>query len=492
MTGEASAKYNVLFITADQLRFDALGCSGNPAARTPAIDRLAAEGVRFESMFVQSPVCQPSRAAFMTGRYPRNHGVKWNGSALNENELTMLEHFKRNGYVTAMIGKHRIRQQRFAQAIDVQAADNIRRVWRKEREDGDYTVEPGQENEFEAYVRSRGYEYRTGYALPNFRSNLGTVPSSLPEDCHLDAYVGMKGAEFLRSRDGGEPFFLWLGFYGPHHPYVPSGPFARMFDSIPLPPMRRSPFDLAKKPPEYRMFCESDRHKFRGFLSASEEKLNKMRAAYYGMVSQLDRQLGLVLEALEETGQADNTMIVFLSDHGDFLGDHGIPGKAPFLLDCMLHVPCILRVPNGKRGGAVRGLAESVDIFPTLCALAGIDIPRHVQGFDLSAAVLDPQRRLVACREEIYAEAVDKKCIRTQRWKYVHYPCKPYGELYRLDEDPHELDNVHDEYPEVVREMRERYYAVLDRTEETVHPSYKQITGTDPRSGERMTLFMTV
>lgn len=487
----APAQKNVLFITADQLRYDALGYTGNAAARTPAIDRLASESARFERMYAQSPVCQPSRATIMTGRYPRHHGVKWNGSALNENELTLLTHFKRSGYATAMIGKHHIRQQRFAQSIDAQAADQIRRVWSKERPNGDYSI-AGHENEFEAYVRLRGYDYKTGFALPGLRANLGAVPSDLPEDCHIDAYVGRKAAEYVRSRGEERPFFLWLGFYGPHHPYVPSGPFARMFDSVRLPPARKSPRDFEKKPAEYRMYCESEKHKFKGFLQAQEETFDKMRAAYYGMVSQLDRQLGLVLEALKDTGQYENTVIAFLSDHGDFLGDHGIPGKAPFLLDCMLHVPCLLRSPDSNRGGSVRELAESVDIFPTVCALAGVESPRHVQGFDLSGRVLDPGARLAAPRAEIYAEAVDKKCIRTERWKYIHYPGKTYGELYDLTDDPHELNNVYAELPGVVAELRARYYACLDRTEETVHPSYKQIAGKHPSTGEEMNLFMTV
>ena len=175
---------NILFITADHLRYDTLGCTGDPIIQTPSIDGLARDGASLTRFFVQSPVCQPSRATMMTGRYPRHHGVRWNGNRLDENEMTMVEFFQQHGYATASIGKHHISQDRFRAALDVVDAQGIRRNWR-EREDGDYTVR--DPNPFEAYVRSRGHEYATGYALPGFRERLGAVPSDLPEACHLDA-----------------------------------------------------------------------------------------------------------------------------------------------------------------------------------------------------------------------------------------------------------------------------------------------------------------
>jgi len=481
-------------VTADHLRHDTLGCTGDPVIHTPAIDRLAEQSVRFEQFFVQNPVCQPSRATMMTGRYPRHHGVRWNGSRLDENEMTLVEFLKDRGYTTASIGKHHVAQERFRAALDVIDAEGIRRNWR-ERADGDYTVRADglhpPPNPFEAYVRARGYEYVTGYALPDFRKRLGAVPSNLPEDCHLDAYVGMKAREYLAGIDQHTPFFLWLGFYGPHHPYVPSGRFAHMYDPAHVPPFHQAAGDIAGKPPEYRLYFETPDHKYRGFPDAPEEAFREMKAAYYGMVSQLDWQLGLTLDALETHGLAENTIVVFTSDHGEFLGDHGIPAKAPFLLDCMLHVPLIVRAPGAPQGASRPEPVESVDLFSTMARLAGLEPPAWVQGRDLCPSIWGQGSRDDAPRTAIYAEAVDKRCIRTAEWKYIHYPGKPYGELYHLTSDPYELENLYAQEAGIRKEMREAYYDTLDETEDFKHPSYQRFTGTDSETGQEITHYHT-
>jgi arylsulfatase len=479
---------NILFITADHLRYDKLAFNGDPVIQTPALDRLASRGVVFDRCFAQNPVCQPSRASIMTGRYPRHHGVRWNEDRLNENEITLVEHFKIHGYETACVGKHHISQERFLKALDYAAATDIRRNW-KERADGDYTV--ATENEFERYVRDKGYVYRTGFALPDFRARLGAVPSDLPEDCHLDAFVGLKAREYLTRQRRHRPFFLWLGFYGPHHPYVPSGRFGRMYDPQTVPPFQREADDLARKPPEYRLYCQIHDHKYRGFAAASEATFRAMKAAYYGMVSQLDWQLGMTLDQLDESGLADHTLVVFTSDHGEFLGDHGFPAKAPFLLDCMLHVPCLFRGPGVAGGRRCSDLVELVDLFPTLVTQAGLDPVPWVQGRDLSARLTGAPPSGHLPRTAIYAEAVDKKCIRTCDWKYIHYPGRSYGELYDLGKDPHELRNLYAEQPARVSELRGAFHELLDATEDFCHPSYMQFTGRDPATGVELRHYHT-
>jgi len=468
---------NVLFVTTDHLRADLLGCAGDPVMQTPEIDALAQHSVRLTDHFAQNPVCHPSRASMMTGRYPCHHGVRWNFNDLSENEITLLEHFKRNGYTTATIGKYHLDQRRFRAAIDHHEAASIRNM--------------NPDNPFVQYVRSRGHEYRTGFDLPRFRERLGAVPQpDQPEDCHLDAYVGRKTCEYLKRLDGGQPFFLWLGFYGPHHPYVPSGRFATMYDPDEVPPFHRSEDDLRKKPVEYRLYRQAEAHKYFGFAEASERTFREMKAAYYGMVSQIDWQLGLVLETLREQGLADDTVVVFTSDHGECCGDHGMPAKAPFLLDCMLHVPCIIHAPGGRQGRECSELTESVDLYPTICRLAGLDVPECVQGRDLSALVTGDASNYRP-REAVYAEAVDKRCLRTREWKLIHYPNKPYGELYHLAEDPHELNNLYHERPDVREPMTVQYYRHLDAIEDFRHPSYARFTGTDPDAGDEVTHYLT-
>ena len=481
-------KPNILLITADHLRYDTLGCNGNPVIQTPGIDELSAASTRFDHYYVQNPVCQPSRASLLTGRYPRHHGVRWNGSRLSENEITMTEFFKRHGYATACIGKHHVEQKRFRESLDHMEAHAIRRNW-EERADGDYTVHAP--NPFEQYVRDRGYEYRTGYALPDFRRKLGAVPSDLPEDCHLDAYVGMRCVEYLNHVPDSKPFLLWMGFYGPHHPYVPSGRFARMYAPGQMPGFALAEDDLDRKPPEYRVYCSLENHKYRGFAQASEQTYREMKAAYYGMVSQLDAQVGVVLDLLARRGLADNTIVVFTSDHGEFLGDHGIPAKAPFLLDCMLHVPCFIRVPGRTSGTRTDEFVEEIDVFPTLAALAGCAHPEWTQGRNLAALANGGGIPADSRRDAVYAEAVDKKSIRTRRWKYIHYPGRHDGELYRVDEDPDELHNCYQDEPRVVERLRLQLYELLDATADLRHPSYMRFTGRLPGSDTDLTHYHT-
>ncbi len=471
-------KPNILFITTDHLRYDTLGFTGDPVIKTPNIDKLASESVNFSQYFVQNPVCHPSRATMMTGRYPCHHGVRWNFSNLNENEVTLLEYLKKRDYTTACIGKYHLSQKRFGECLDYGAANSIRNM--------------NPDNPFVQYVKSRGYEYKTAFALPEFQERLGAVPQpDQPEDCHLDAYVGMKTCEYLEKADGDKPFFLWLGFYGPHHPYVPSGRFATMYNASDMPAFHRSEDDLRKKPVEYTLYRQSEDHKFFPFANASEQTYREMKAAYYGMVSQIDWQIGLVLDTLKEQGMEDDTIIVFTSDHGDFLGDNYIPVKAPFLLDCMLHVPCLIRAPGvGQTGAESDELVESVDLFPTLCNLAGFEAPEWVQGRDLTPLVTGGQSEYQS-REAVYAEAVDKRCMRTREWKLIHYPAKKYGELYNLTEDPHELNNLYDELPDVRDRMTLDYYRHLDSIEDFKNPAYRRFTGTDPETGEQVTHYLT-
>jgi len=472
-------KPNILFITTDHLRYDTLGFTGNPVIKTPAIGILASQSVSFSQYFVQNPVCHPSRATLMTGRYPIHHGVRWNFSNLNENEVTLLEYFKQHGYATACIGKYHLAQRRFEKSLDYKEASSIRNM--------------NPDNPFIQYVKSRGFDYKTGFALPDFQRRLGAVPQpDQPEDCHLDAYVGMKTCEYLRGINKDMPFFLWLGFYGPHHPYVPSGRFATMYNPNDMPAFHKTEDDLKKKPIEYTLYLQAENHKFFPFADAPEQTFYEMKAAYYGMVSQIDWQLGLVLCMLKEQGLEDNTIVLFTSDHGEFLGDHGIPFKAPFLLDCMLHVPCLIRVPGtGQPGIESNELVESVDLFPTLCSLAGFETPEWVQGHDVTALLTGNRNSVYRSRDAIYAEAVDKRCLRTKEWKLIHYPTKKYGELYHLKEDPYELNNLYDERLDVREKMTMDYYRYLDSIEDVKHPAYSRFTGTDPESGEQVTHYIT-
>lgn len=445
---------HIILITCDHLRADTVGYAGDPAIRTPAIDALAAESVRFGQWFVQSPVCQPSRATIMTGRYPRHHGLKWNFGRLDDREVTLAEYLHQHGYQTAVVGKHHISQKRFADSLDHLDAAGIRNM--------------KADNPFRVWCAERGWNYLTAEALEGMQERLGAVPSSLPAEAHLDAWVGLRTRDYLAQVDASRPQFLWVGFYGPHHPYVPSGEFATMYDDVALPPFATAPDDLALKPPEYLAYRDFEGHKFAGMKDRDAATWRAMKAAFYGMTSQIDWQMGLLLEALADRGILDDAVLIFTSDHGDLLGDHGLAGKGPFLLDSLLHVPCLLRAP-GLAPADCHALTESVDLFPTVCALAGLPVAEWVNGHDLGP-VLRGERESV--RPAILAEAVDKRAVRTTDWKLIHYPGKPYGELYHVAEDPHELHNLYASEPGQVEAMTRLLWSRWDATEDFRHPAY--------------------
>ena len=246
------------------------------------------------------------------------------------------------------------------------------------------------------------------------------------------------------------------------------------------PPFHRAADDLERKPPEYLLYTQAQSHKFRGFPAASDQTFGEMKAAYYGMVSQIYWQVGLIVAQLQQQGLAEDALIVFTSDHG-------MPAKGPFLLDCMLQVPLLIAGPGVAAGRTVSELVEEVDLFPTISSFCDLELPPWLQGQDLSQALAGQEARAPAPRERIYAEAIDKKCIRTSDWKYIHYPGKAYGELYDLRRDPHELYNLFADQSHQVARMRAEFYQLLDDTEETIHPSYDRFEGVDPRTGTPLT-----
>jgi len=445
---------HIVLITCDHLRADTVGYAGDQVIQTPAIDALAAESVRFGQWHVQSPVCQPSRATIMTGRYPRHHGLKWNFGGLDENEVTLAEYLGKQGYQVASVGKHHIKQRRFSESLDHVDAAGIR------------NMKP--DNPFRAWCAEQGWDYLTGEALDRLKERLGAVPSDLPEAAHLDAWVGLKSREYLAELDPSQPQFLWVGFYGPHHPYVPSGRFATMYDEADLPPFATAPDDLQRKPPEYLTYLDYEGHKFAGMKHRDAATWRAMKAAFYGMTSQIDWQIGLLIDALKQRGMWSDTILVFTSDHGDLLGDHGLAGKGPFLLDSLLHVPCLLHAP-GLQPQDCDALTESVDLFPTVCGQAGLPVPEWVNGHDLSPVLGGDIEEV---RPAVIAEAVDKRSVRDREWKLIHYAGKPYGELYHIAEDPHELRNLYAGEPEQVARMTALLHARWDATEDFRHPAY--------------------
>ena len=373
-------KPNIVMITPDQLRFDCLHCYGNPVIKTPNLDRLADEGVRFEYAYAQNPVCQPSRASIMTGRYIHEHGVVRNVAGLPLHEKTLMHYLSQNGYLTAAVGKMHMYPKYGPFGFKYL----------------DLTEGKGGANDnYRLYLKNKGLEGMNtrakGEKLP-----FGVYTNALPAEDYIDSYIGRKAVKFIYENKV-RPFFLWVGFCGPHLPFDPPEPYDKLYspEEVPLPP--KFPGDLENKPMVRHMVDWYD-------LDKLEEKiLRRIVAYYYGNITLIDEWIGKILQALEKTGSLENTFILFTTDHGELLGDHGLLWKCDeTMYDSNVRVPFIIYFPQKFEGRrVVKEFVESVDIMPTSLELAGIEIPYTLQGRSLIPLLTEEK---VHWREAAFSE----------------------------------------------------------------------------------------
>lgn len=457
------ARPNLLLIMCDELRFDALGCYGNPTVKTPNIDRLANEGIIAEHYFSQSPVCQPSRATLATGRYPHVHGVKWNWYDLDRREVTLQAVLSKAGYDTWAVGKmhfepttefHGFKNRVFVEGKLFTADDEYRQ----------HLARIGKRQIYYDHVKRW-----------NNDEDFGAAPFPLPDDDYIDTYIGKRAARVLEQVT--DPFFVWVSFVNPHFPFDPPKPFDTKYDpeSIPLP--EDFYFNQTSRIPEQRVASAS-----RPFHRLTEEMIRKIIAYYYGTISLVDREIGRVISTLERRGTLDQTVIVFASDHGDLLGHRRMLWKGRMLYDHLIRVPLIVRYPKELASGKViSDLCQVTDIMPTLLDFAGLDVPPGVQGMSLRP-ILKQEKTL--WRDAVFSEVMDLKMIRDFHWKLIFYPGRPYGELYHIATDPLELNNLYD-HPDYDRRrcaLIERLAKLLVESEDPLplahpRPGYTEISG---------------
>ncbi len=451
-------KKNVLIFCTDQLRADFLGCMGNPAARTPHLDALAALGTLHTRHYASNPVCMPSRASFVTGRTILAHRVLDNGIFLPETELTMPEVFRRNGWRTASFGKLHF------QTYKPFAGDNShesRERW-ESRELADWH---GPYYGFEEVRLTVGHGEGCGghYGLwrkekfPDLKLGSGQADgekfpefdaykSNLPPAAHHSTWTADRAIEFLDAPDDGRPFFLNVSFPDPHHPFTPPAPYGDRFDGVDFPPPHAVPEENDAKPKPYR--DAMTRNPFptdggaRHFPAFQGAVRNRVLANTHGMLSLIDENIGRVLAKLEATGRAQNTVIVFTSDHGDFLGDHHFLYKAQLPCRSLLHIPLIVAGPDIPAGQS-DAPGSNIDVMPTLLAACGLEIPATVQGVVLPGPGEAPRRDHAfeagwskASREYHHFS------IYMRDWRISYFPHLADGELYDLQADPWEHRNL--------------------------------------------------
>jgi len=396
----APRRPNILFFFPDQMRAQAMGCAGNPDARTPHLDRLAAQGVLFEHTLANSPVCCPARAVMMTGKYAHRNGMIANDLRLRGSETTLAEALAGAGYRTGFIGKWHL--------------DGGPRL--------PGFVPPGP--------RRQGFQFWAANQCSH-RHFDNTYFCDTPEPIQMKVFEPEVwtdlAIEFLReSRKGGRPFFLAVAPGPPHDPYGAPEQYMRMYD----------PAKLAMRP---------------NWKQAPKTPGPKEIAAYYAAVTAIDDQIGRLMQALDELRLSEDTVFLFSSDHGDMLGSHGLPLKRkPW--EESIRVPGIVRYPRGVAAGRKeRALFTHVDFAPTLLGLCGVKAPAGMQGADLSRIVLGkggrgPGSAFFQIFGPYQAGRVAEgwRGVRTERYMYARYESRPWV-LYDLDKDPYELKNLVDD-----------------------------------------------
>lgn len=488
---DSSNRPNILFIMTDQQRWDCLGANGNSIIQTPNLDRLAERSANFTHPFVQAPVCVPSRACIFTGRYAHAHKNRVNYTPLDEDEVLMQRRLQEAGYRTALVGKTHLYYS-YPPTPEEAARTGFDIV---ELQDGAQSTDPWSD-----YVKWRNerdpqkeiYYRELAAKVESLKRTLppGTNPfrAAVDERYTDTTWTGTRTRERLRELARGEkPFFLFSSFWKPHSPFEVPVPFDSLYNDvdIPLPKietieeMRRLPLPVQKlalrgSNPPYGM---------------DREELQWIYRSYYGSIAHIDREVGLILDTLDETGQADNTVVVFASDHGDQLLEHGIMGKNVFF-EGSIRVPLTISFPSKITPGKYDDPIESIDLLPTLFELIGLPEPYACQGRTLMPLIGESEKEYRP-REAVFSENVipeifgstfqfekdkgvkgirhpDAKMVRTKRWKFNYYP-EGFAELYDLENDPNEQRNLADDaaYKTVKEEMRERLLHWLTTSTET-------------------------
>lgn len=403
---EEAKRPNVLLIVSDDLTATALSCYGNKVCRTPNIDRLAAVGTRFTRAFCNGTYCGPSRASFLSGYYPHATGVLGYTSprpAIGD-RATWPQAFKTAGYYTARVSKiyHMGVPGGIEEGSD--GADDPASWTERFNSPGPEWKAPGIGETLEGNPDGK---------KPVVGGNTFVVVQAAGDDLvHSDGKTAVKAVELLgKHRD--EPFFLAVGFVRPHVPFVaPASYFEPYlpFDKLPLPGKVPGDWDdIPKSGINYKTSLN---------MKMDDRRQRKAIGGYYAAVSYMDAQVGKVLDALDKSGQAENTIVIFTSDHGFHLGEHDFWAKVS-LRDESAMVPLIIRVP-GKRPAVCRSLVELIDLYPTIASLCGLDVPSRLQGLNLAPVFDDPNH---VVRETAFAVAPSSKgfLLREDRWAYIQY-----------------------------------------------------------------------
>jgi arylsulfatase A-like enzyme len=464
---------NIIWIMCDQLRHDYLGCTGHPALKTPNIDAMAKRGVRFSNAYVQSPICGPSRMSFYTGRYMRSHGSHWNGWPLRVGEPTLGDHLKKIGVRNVLVGKTHMAPDLEGMKMLGIPPDTIIGVHVAqcgfepyERDDGLHPTGRPRPR-YDAYLREHGYEaenpwehwansgadadgsLQNGWLLVH-----ADKAARIPDEHSETPYMTRRAMDFItESEADGQPWCLHLSYIKPHWPYIAPEPYASLYGATDVLPAVRSQSERQNAHPVFAAYMDMRYSR----NMARDEARAKVIPTYMGLIKQIDDQMGALMDFLGKRDLLNTTMIVFTSDHGDYLGDHWM-GEKDLFHDASAKIPLIvidpLPVADATRGTVCDALVEAIDLAPTFVDYFGATPPGHIlEGRSLMPLLRGETptgwRRVVFSEYDYAMQDVrlmlDQPIERCRlfmvfdgRWKYIHASgFRPM--LYDLASDPQEL-----------------------------------------------------
>lgn len=472
-SSDVRKKPNILVVCTDQQRYDSLGCYGNAAAQTPNIDRLARQGAVFERCYTPSPVCAPARASLLLGQFPHVHGLWSNGVTLPSRRPLLGAILKEAGYDCGLVGKFHLSSS-FDGRTEPRFDDGFRVF--------EWASDPGHaspENSYHRWLR----KVHPDIWENSFRDvSDAAAYKRVPTEAHYSHWVADRTIDYLRSgRDTTKPFFFVANFHDPHHPFAAPPEYVERFRDADLPQPIPAPVPRDDVPQIHRDLSAGRQGPSGGFASHSPESLREVIVAYYAMVSMVDDEVGRILSALEDTGEADETLVIFTSDHGEMLGDHGQLLKGPLFYEGAVRVPLLLRWPQCVAPTRrISGLVQTMDIFSTCLNAAGVDPPPATQSIDLVGLATGHQmkaRPWVLCEYRNSGFPLDPPVyatmIRDSQYKLVFYhdseKDRP-GELYDLCADPSESVNrwrdpgAADVRRELTEKLADAFMATEDRS----------------------------
>lgn len=469
-------KPNILLITSDQQHWDTIGAF-NSEISTPNLDRLVREGTVFNRAYCPNPTCTPSRASIITGTYPSQHGAWSLGTKLSEDQLTVGEVFRENGYRTGLIGKAHfqpLKDTKEYSSIESYPLLTDLDYWKKFNGPfygfehieltRNHTNEHLVGQHYALWMEEKGCTNWRDYYLPP----TGTMDPderykwAIPEKYHYNTWIAERtNAKLEEYQKKDESFFLWASFFDPHPPYLVPEPWDTMYDpeQLTLPTIvpgehdRNPPhFGLTQEEnPDFSSYLETDIGNigFHSHAHVTEKEAGQNMAVYYGMISMMDKYIGKILDRLDELGLTEDTIVVFTTDHGHFFGQHGLHDKGGFHYEDLIKLPFIVRYPGKVPAGKVSSALQSlVDLAPTILSFTGLQIPAMMTGVDQRAVWLgevEKARDHVICEYRTQPTAVHQKTFVDERYKITVYYNRTYGEIFDLQEDPQELNNLWDD-----------------------------------------------